>query len=81
MMTDAAAWPLAQHVCRTGYADLPASAVESARRDVLDTFGDRCPAGGASAARMPQGTSAVYDHLTAPSQRRDGEGEIFLFRR
>jgi hypothetical protein len=28
MMTDAAAWPRAQHVCRIGYADLPASAVE-----------------------------------------------------
>src|SRR3989475_9209700 len=44
MMTDDAAWPLAQHVCRTGYADLPASAVESARRDILDTFG--CMLGG-----------------------------------
>jgi hypothetical protein len=37
-MTDAAAWPLAQQVCRTGYADLPPSAVESARRDILDTL-------------------------------------------
>jgi len=44
MMTDDAAWPLAQHVCRTGYADLPPSAVESARRDILDTFG--CMLGG-----------------------------------
>jgi hypothetical protein len=44
MMTDDAAWPLAQHVCRTGYADLPVSAVESARRDILDTFG--CMLGG-----------------------------------
>jgi len=43
-MTDDAAWPLAQHVCRTAYADLPASAVESARRDILDTFG--CMLGG-----------------------------------
>lgn len=43
-MTDDAAWPLAQHVCRTSYADLPASAVESARRDILDTFG--CMLGG-----------------------------------
>ncbi len=42
-MTDDA-WRLAQHVCRTGYADLPASAVESARRDILDTFG--CMLGG-----------------------------------
>jgi 2-methylcitrate dehydratase PrpD len=44
MMTDDPAWPLAQHVCRTGYADLPRSAVESARRDILDTFG--CMLGG-----------------------------------
>src|SRR5208282_4840889 len=44
MMTDDPAWALAQHVCRTGYADLPASAVESARRDILDTFG--CMLGG-----------------------------------
>src|SRR5437016_14500521 len=43
-MTNDPAWPLAQHVCRTGYADLPASAVESARRDILDTFG--CMLGG-----------------------------------
>src|SRR5436309_16132724 len=44
MMTDDPAWPLAQHVCNTAYADLPASAVESARRDILDTFG--CMLGG-----------------------------------
>src|SRR6202047_2156021 len=43
-MTDDPAWALAQHVCRTGYADLPRSAVESARRDILDTFG--CMLGG-----------------------------------
>jgi 2-methylcitrate dehydratase PrpD len=43
-VTDDAAWPLARHVCSTGYADLPASAVESARRDILDTFG--CMLGG-----------------------------------
>src|SRR5260221_12087624 len=43
-MTDDPAWPLAQHVCRTKYTDLPASAIESARRDILDTFG--CMLGG-----------------------------------
>jgi 2-methylcitrate dehydratase PrpD len=43
-MTDDPALALARHVCRTGYADLPASAVESARRDLLDTFG--CMLGG-----------------------------------
>src|SRR5271155_1492660 len=43
-MSDDAALALARHVCRTGYADLPASAVESARRDILDTFG--CMLGG-----------------------------------
>jgi 2-methylcitrate dehydratase PrpD len=47
MMTDDAAWPLAQHVCRTAYTDLPASAVESGRRDILDTFG--CMLGGSGA--------------------------------
>jgi 2-methylcitrate dehydratase PrpD len=44
MMTDDPAWPLAQHVCRTNYTDLPASALVSARRDILDTFG--CMLGG-----------------------------------
>jgi 2-methylcitrate dehydratase PrpD len=43
-MTDDPAWALARHVCRTGYADLPTSAVESARCDILDTFG--CMLGG-----------------------------------
>ena len=43
-MTDDAAWVLARHVCGTGYADLPASAVASARRDILDTLG--CMLGG-----------------------------------
>jgi 2-methylcitrate dehydratase PrpD len=45
-MTDDAAWPLAQHVCRTGYTDLPGSTVESARRDILDTLG--CMLGGSA---------------------------------
>lgn len=45
-MTEDPAWLLAHHVCRTGYADLPASAVASARRDILDTFG--CMLGGSS---------------------------------
>lgn len=43
-MTEDAAWSLARHVCRTGFGDLPASAVEAARRDILDTFG--CMLGG-----------------------------------
>jgi 2-methylcitrate dehydratase PrpD len=43
-MTDDPARALAEHVCSTDYADLPASAVESARRDILDTFG--CMLGG-----------------------------------
>ena len=46
-MTDDPAWPLLQHVCHTRYADLPASAVESARCDILDTFG--CMLGGSGA--------------------------------
>ena len=44
MTTDDPAWALAHHVCRIGCTDLPASAVESARRDILDTFG--CMLGG-----------------------------------
>ena len=43
-MTDDAAWPLAHYVCRTVYTDLPRSAIQSARRDILDTFG--CMLGG-----------------------------------
>src|ERR671938_1629625 len=43
-MIDDPARLLARHVCRTGYADLPASAIKSARRDILDTFG--CMLGG-----------------------------------
>ena len=43
-MSDDPAWALAQHVCRIGVAELPTSAVESARRDILDTFG--CMLGG-----------------------------------
>ena len=46
-MTDDAAWLLSQHVCRTSYASLPASAIRSARRDILDTFG--CMLGGSGA--------------------------------
>src|SRR5271169_4872148 len=51
-MTDDAAWPLARYVCHTGYADLPASAVESARRDILDTFG--CMLGGSGSPGIDQ---------------------------
>src|SRR5580704_16694829 len=47
-MTDDPASALARHVCRTDYADLPASAVESARRDLLDTFG--CMLGGSGSS-------------------------------
>jgi 2-methylcitrate dehydratase PrpD len=64
-MTDDAAWPLAQHVCRTDYADLPASAVESARRDILDTFG--CTLGGSG--------SRGIDELFAVISRWGGREE------
>ena len=70
-MTDDAAWPLAQHVCRTGYADLPASAVVSARRDILDTFG--CMLGGSG--------SPGIDELFSVSSRWGGlEESRVLFR-
>ena len=64
-MTDDAAWPLARHVCHTGYADLPASAVESARRDILDTFG--CMLGGSG--------SPGIDELFAVLSRWGGREE------
>ena len=64
-MTDDPAWPLAQHVCRTRYADLPASAVESARRDILDTFG--CMLGGSG--------SPGIDELFAVIDRWGGREE------
>jgi 2-methylcitrate dehydratase PrpD len=56
-MTDDAARPLAQHVCGTGYGDLPASTVESARRDILDTLG--CMLGGSGARGIDQLFAAV----------------------
>jgi 2-methylcitrate dehydratase PrpD len=64
-MTDDAAWPLAQHVCSTDYADLPANAVESARRDILDTFG--CMLGGSG--------SPGIDELFAVIARWGGRDE------
>src|SRR5215472_5884734 len=64
-MTDDAAWPLARHVCRTGYADLPARAVEAARRDILDTFG--CMLGGSG--------SPGIDELFAVISRWGGREE------
>ena len=51
-MTDDPASRLAHHVCRTGYADLPANAVESACRDILDTFG--CMLGGSGSPGMDE---------------------------
>src|SRR6202045_1309931 len=66
-MTDDAAWPLAQHVCRTGYADLPASAVESARRDILDTFG--CMLGGSGSPGIAE-LFAVIDRWGGREESR-----------
>jgi 2-methylcitrate dehydratase PrpD len=56
-MTDDAAWQLAQHICRTQYADLPTTAVESARRDVLDTFG--CMLGGSGAPGIDELSAVI----------------------
>jgi 2-methylcitrate dehydratase PrpD len=58
-MTDDPAWPLAQHVCRIGYADLPASAVECARRDILDTFG--CILGGSGSPGIAELCAVIGD--------------------
>jgi 2-methylcitrate dehydratase PrpD len=65
MTTADPAWALAQHVCRTRFADLPASAVESARRDILDTFG--CMLGGSG--------SPGIDELFAVMSRWGGLAE------
>ena len=69
-MTNDPASRLAQHVCRTGYADLPASAVELARRDILDTFG--CMLGGSG--------SPGIDELFAVTARWGGlpESRVLL---
>lgn len=46
-MTPDPSFALAEHVAGTGFADLPASAVTAAKRDILDTFG--CMLGGSGA--------------------------------
>ena len=66
-MTDDPAWALAQHVCRTGYADLPASTVESARRDILDTFG--CMLGGSGSPGIGE-LFAVLSHWGGLAESR-----------
>jgi 2-methylcitrate dehydratase PrpD len=58
-MTDDPALALAGHVCRRGYADLPASAIESTRRDILDTFG--CMLGGSGSPGIGE-LFAVISH-------------------
>ncbi len=58
-MTDDPASPLAQHVCRTRCGDLPASAVECARRDILDTFG--CMLGGSGSPGIAELCAVIGD--------------------
>jgi 2-methylcitrate dehydratase PrpD len=73
-MTDDTAWPLAQHICRTRYADLPSSTIQSTRRDILDTLG--CMLGGSGSPGIAKlfavledadisrgGTSAVLNRV------------------
>ena len=66
-VTDDVAWALAQHVCRTGYADLPASTVQSARRDILDTFG--CMLGGSGSPEIDE-LFAVVGHWGGREESR-----------
>ena len=66
-MTDDPAWPLAQHVCRTRYADLPASTIRSARRDILDTFG--CMLGGSGSPGIDE-LCAVIAHWAGREESR-----------
>ena len=58
-MIDDPAWPLAQYVCRTQYGDLPASAVECARRDILDTLG--CMLGGSGSPGIDELCAVIGD--------------------
>jgi 2-methylcitrate dehydratase PrpD len=67
MMTDDPAWALAQHVCRTSYADLPASTIESARRDIHDTFG--CMLGGSGSPGIGE-LVAVVSHWGGLAESR-----------
>src|SRR5271170_1372856 len=61
------AWALAEHVCRTGYEDLPASTIQSARRDILDTFG--CMLGGSSSPGIDE-LCAVIGHWGGREESR-----------
>ena len=66
-MTEDPAWALAQHVCRMGFADLPGSAVEAARRDILDTFG--CMLGGSGSPGIDE-LFAVISHWGGREESR-----------
>lgn len=66
-MTIDPAWPLAQHVWRTNFADLPASAIDSARRDILDTFG--CMLGGSGSPGIDE-LCAVIGHWGGRQESR-----------
>ncbi len=66
-MTDDPAWLLARHVCRTGYADLPATTIQSARRDLLDTFG--CMLGGSGSPGIDE-LFAVMAHWGGREESR-----------
>lgn len=66
-MTNDPAWALARHVCRTGFADLPASALRSAARDILDTFG--CMLGGSGSPGIDE-LCAVLGHWGGREESR-----------
>src|SRR5690242_1310755 len=66
-MTEDPAEPLAQHVCRTRYQDLPASTVHAARRDILDTLG--CMLGGSGSPGVAE-LFAVLGHWGGREESR-----------
>ncbi len=66
-MIDDPAWPLARHASGTGYADLPASAVRSARRDIMDTFG--CMLGGSGSPGIDELSSVIGHWGGRPESR------------
>jgi 2-methylcitrate dehydratase PrpD len=67
MTTTDPAWPLAQHVWRTHFTDLPPTTVESARRDILDTFG--CMLGGSGSPGIDE-LCAVLGHWGGRQESR-----------
>ncbi len=66
-MTQDPAFALADHVVATGFADLPASAIDATKRDILDTFG--CMLGGTASPGIDD-LCAVLGHWGGREESR-----------